>query len=78
MHHVETSTAAADIPYTFTTSGGASANGYGLVGTNKCTYIYSLDKGMGAPAFKIVKADFMDFQLHFLEYYEDRLSTSAN
>ena len=70
-HDVATGAAAADIPYTFITSGGASASGYGLVGTNKCTYIYSLDKHMGAPAFKIIKADFMDFQFHFLEYFED-------
>ena len=56
--------------YTFITTGGASASNAGLAGKNKCTYIYTVDKGQGAPAFKLVKADFMDFQLHFLEYAE--------
>jgi len=47
--------------YTFKTTGGASATAYGLAGKQKCTYIYSVAKGKGAPAFKLVKADFMEF-----------------
>lgn len=59
--------------YTFVTSGGSptpTESPFGLMGKTKCTYIFSIDKTKGAPAFKIIKADFMAFQLHFLEYAE--------
>lgn len=48
VHHAT----AATETYTFSTIAG-------LVGTTKCTYIFTVAAGIGAPAFKLASADFM-------------------
>lgn len=58
-----TATAATET-YTFRTINGLS-------GSTKCTYMFMAAAGIGAPAFKLVKADWMLFQLHFFEWATD-------
>ena len=48
VHHAQ----AATETYTFKTIAG-------LTGKTKCTYIFSVAKGIGAPAFKLASADWM-------------------
>lgn len=58
---VQAFTAAADAAVTRSTMPG-------LIGKTKCSYIVTVAAGAGAPSFKVTKAEFMAFQLHFLEW----------
>ena len=60
---------AATSSYQFVTRSGGSALQH-FTGYKKCTYIFTVSAGKGAPAFKLDRADFQAFQLHFFEYPE--------
>jgi len=53
--------------YEFTTS-------YGLVGTNKCTYIAIVSSSMGAPAFQLTWAAWTNFQFHYVEWTDGQVT----
>lgn len=61
VHHKTYAAGATSTEKTFKTIGP-------FTGKNKCSYIVQLDKTLGAPAFRLVKADALKWQFQYVEY----------